>query len=228
MAHVEKDFWVTEVLRGVARCSADTGVSAVFKGGTSLSKAFGLIQRFSEDVDVIIIAPGQSTGQDDRCLKSFVAAAEASTGLTLKTSALYSTAVQAPRRGEGAPEAAADPIAVTPLAIEGPADPDIDDIDHTHELGCRSPQEQAPTCAGPGERGCQLLLALTTRCEVLSKFHRGDHGAHSHRYGLACIGRGLCERARIGYALRPPQARRHRRDLAGRSPSTSSSHGPSF
>ena len=40
MAHVEKDFWVTEVLRGVANCSADTGVSAVFKGGSSLSKAF--------------------------------------------------------------------------------------------------------------------------------------------------------------------------------------------
>ena len=81
MAHVEKDFWVTEVLRGVERCSAETGVSAVLKGGTSLSKAFGLISRFSEDVDVIVIAPGQSTGQNDRCLKSFVAAAEASTGL---------------------------------------------------------------------------------------------------------------------------------------------------
>ena len=81
MAHVEKDFWVTEVLRGVARCGADTGVSAVFKGGTSLSKTFGLIQRFSEDVDVIVIAPGQSTEKDDRCLKSFVAAAEAATGL---------------------------------------------------------------------------------------------------------------------------------------------------
>ena len=82
MAHVEKDFWVTEVLRGIARCSADTGVSAVFKGGTSLSKAFGLIRRLSEDVDVIVVAPGHSTGRDDRCLKSFVAATEASTGLT--------------------------------------------------------------------------------------------------------------------------------------------------
>ena len=81
MAHVEKDFWVTEVLRGVERCSAEMGVSAVLKGGTSLSKAFGLIRRFSEDVDVIVIASGQSTGQSDRCLKSFVAAAEASTGL---------------------------------------------------------------------------------------------------------------------------------------------------
>ena len=81
MAHVEKDFWVTEVLRGVAQCSADTGVSAVFKGGTSLSKAFGLLRRFSEDIDMIIMVPGQSTGKDNACLKSFAAAAEAATGL---------------------------------------------------------------------------------------------------------------------------------------------------
>lgn len=81
IAHIEKDFWVTEVLRGVARCAQETGVTAVLKGGTSLSKAFGLIHRFSEDVDVIVIASGETKGQDDRCLKSFVAAAEASTGL---------------------------------------------------------------------------------------------------------------------------------------------------
>ena len=81
-AHVEKDFWVTEVLRGVAQRSAETGVSAIFKGGTSLSKAYGLIKRFSEDVDIIVIVPGRSTGGDDRCLKGFVAAAEAAAGLT--------------------------------------------------------------------------------------------------------------------------------------------------
>lgn len=81
MAHVEKDFWVTEVLRGVARHSAETGVSAVFKGGTSLSKAFGLLQRFSEDIDIIVMVPGESVGKDNACLKSFVAAAETATGL---------------------------------------------------------------------------------------------------------------------------------------------------
>lgn len=81
MAHVEKDFWVTEVLRGVAQRSEDTGVSVIFKGGTSLSKAYGLIQRFSEDVDIIVVVPGQSKGGDDRCLKSFVTAAEDATGL---------------------------------------------------------------------------------------------------------------------------------------------------
>lgn len=80
-AHVEKDFWITEVLRGVARESADTGVSVVFKGGTSLSKAYRLIARFSEDVDVIVITPGVSTNNDDRCLKGFVTAASVATGL---------------------------------------------------------------------------------------------------------------------------------------------------
>lgn len=47
-AHVEKDFWVTEVLRGVTHAAADTQVAVVFKGGTSLSKGFSLIQGFSE------------------------------------------------------------------------------------------------------------------------------------------------------------------------------------
>lgn len=50
---VEKDFWITELLRSVARPIEDAYV--VFKGGTSLSKAYGLIERFSEDVDVLVV-----------------------------------------------------------------------------------------------------------------------------------------------------------------------------
>ncbi|MGH8997927.1 MAG: nucleotidyl transferase AbiEii/AbiGii toxin family protein [Acidimicrobiia bacterium] len=50
-AHVEKDFWVTEVLRGVVAGAVASKVVMVFKGGTSLSKAYGIIERFSEDVD---------------------------------------------------------------------------------------------------------------------------------------------------------------------------------
>ncbi|MDP3983922.1 MAG: nucleotidyl transferase AbiEii/AbiGii toxin family protein, partial [Acidimicrobiia bacterium] len=80
-----------EVLRGVANCSAHSGVSAVLKGGTSLSKAYGLIRRFSEDVDVIVIVPGHSTGGDDRCLKSFVTAAQATTGLAGEVDASTAT-----------------------------------------------------------------------------------------------------------------------------------------
>ncbi len=49
---IEKDAWVTLVLR-VLFCS-EIGDYIIFKGGTSLSKAYGLIERFSEDVDFSI------------------------------------------------------------------------------------------------------------------------------------------------------------------------------
>ena len=47
---LEKDFWVCWLL-GVLFESEFAG-SLVFKGGTALSKVFGLIQRFSEDIEV--------------------------------------------------------------------------------------------------------------------------------------------------------------------------------
>lgn len=49
---VEKDWWVTAVLRAVLGTSCSKHVS--FKGGTSLSKAWGVIERFSEDVDLAL------------------------------------------------------------------------------------------------------------------------------------------------------------------------------
>lgn len=49
---VEKDWWVNAVLMALSKTSwAD---SLQFKGGTSLSKAWGLINRFSEDIDLSI------------------------------------------------------------------------------------------------------------------------------------------------------------------------------
>ena len=52
-AIVEKDLWVCYLLDYLFHRSEFRG-SIVFKGGTSLSKAFGLIERFSEDVDLIL------------------------------------------------------------------------------------------------------------------------------------------------------------------------------
>jgi hypothetical protein len=79
---VEKDFWVTEVLRGVAQAAQDLDTEVVFKGGTSLSKAFSLIERFSEDVDVLVVLPPQeTTGARDRILKGIVAGAANATGI---------------------------------------------------------------------------------------------------------------------------------------------------
>lgn len=52
-AIVEKDFWVTWTLDKLFAHS-DLSRILMFKGGTSLSKVFGLIERFSEDIDLIL------------------------------------------------------------------------------------------------------------------------------------------------------------------------------
>lgn len=52
--NVEKDFWVCWVLDALYHRLPAGGPRLLFKGGTSLSKAYGLIQRFSEDVDVTV------------------------------------------------------------------------------------------------------------------------------------------------------------------------------
>jgi hypothetical protein len=52
-ADIEKDVWVVEALRSVFR-PVDRA-TVVFKGGTSLSKAYGIIERFSEDVDLLVV-----------------------------------------------------------------------------------------------------------------------------------------------------------------------------
>ncbi len=50
---VEKDYWITHTLWALAEAK----LTVSLKGGTSLSKGFGLIQRFSEDLDVKIESP---------------------------------------------------------------------------------------------------------------------------------------------------------------------------
>lgn len=53
LAIIEKDFWVCWTLRRVFELPS-MGEHLIFKGGTSLSKVFGLIARFSEDIDLSI------------------------------------------------------------------------------------------------------------------------------------------------------------------------------
>lgn len=52
-AMVEKDYWICHSLWALSR----SGLRFWFKGGTSLSKAFNLIERFSEDIDLVVL-PG--------------------------------------------------------------------------------------------------------------------------------------------------------------------------
>jgi len=71
---VEKDYWVTEVLRALAGSHSD---DFIFKGGTSLSKAYHLVERFSEDVDVLVLPADRGRGATDKLMKQFAATAAA-------------------------------------------------------------------------------------------------------------------------------------------------------
>lgn len=51
--YVEKDYWVTYALHTIFHDAI--GTEAVFKGGTSLSKCYKLIDRFSEDIDLVVL-----------------------------------------------------------------------------------------------------------------------------------------------------------------------------
>ena len=53
---IEKDYWVTYVLKNIALSDYQNHI--VFKGGTSLSKAYQCIERFSEDVDLALLKTG--------------------------------------------------------------------------------------------------------------------------------------------------------------------------
>lgn len=65
---VEKDYWVTYVLKKLS-LSSFVAV-AIFKGGTSLSKAYKLIERFSEDIDLAVITRDKSSNQIKKLLKN--------------------------------------------------------------------------------------------------------------------------------------------------------------
>ncbi|MBD3749854.1 MAG: nucleotidyl transferase AbiEii/AbiGii toxin family protein [Sphingobacteriales bacterium] len=52
---VEKDYWIMHILFGLQR----QGFTYQLKGGTSLSKGFKIINRFSEDIDIFIKPPAE-------------------------------------------------------------------------------------------------------------------------------------------------------------------------
>ncbi len=51
--YIEKDYWVTYALYTIFQ--NEIGKETIFKGGTSLSKCYNLIERFSEDIDLVVL-----------------------------------------------------------------------------------------------------------------------------------------------------------------------------
>jgi len=103
---VEKDYWVTYVLKNLSQSKLKNKV--VFKGGTSLSKAHKLINRFSEDIDLAIIQSGEESGN---VIKNLIKEIELEItkglkelvveGITSKGSKFRKTVFEYPRNIEG-------------------------------------------------------------------------------------------------------------------------------
>lgn len=68
IAIIEKDYYVTLVLKEIVKCNPDI----VFKGGTSLSKCYKIIDRFSEDIDLNIMGNTKPGESKRRNLKSHI------------------------------------------------------------------------------------------------------------------------------------------------------------
>jgi len=58
--YIEKDYWITYALHLIFK--HEIGKETVFKGGTSLNKCFNVIERFSEDIDLVILQKSDETG----------------------------------------------------------------------------------------------------------------------------------------------------------------------
>jgi len=69
--YIEKDYWIVYVLYHIFNSSI--GDSLIFKGGTSLSKCFDTIERFSEDIDLIIV---KNKRDNDNILKKKIKAVD--------------------------------------------------------------------------------------------------------------------------------------------------------
>ena len=89
---VEKDYWVSFILKNLTK--SEFADEIVFKGGTCLSKAYNLIERFSEDVDLLMLETEntQSKTQKEKrliAIREFVNSLDNLSYTTGKRSQLY-------------------------------------------------------------------------------------------------------------------------------------------
>lgn len=91
---IEKDYWVTYLLKNLVRSEFNN--EFVFKGGTCLSKAYNLINRFSEDIDLLMLETENTKSKTKKgkrlsALREFVSSLSGITCTESNRSELYAT-----------------------------------------------------------------------------------------------------------------------------------------
>lgn len=123
-AVIEKDYWVTQALRALA---AGHPGDWVFKGGTSLSKAYGLLQRFSEDIDILVLPGDRGETARDTLMKAMARSAAVALTRDLPASTTSQRGVHRtydiPYPTASAPVAALRPAVRLEMGIRGGSQP---------------------------------------------------------------------------------------------------------
>lgn len=70
--YIEKDYWLTFLLKRLSE--QPNANEIVFKGGTSLSKGYRIIRRFSEDIDLAVLRGSKNNSQTERFIKKIASA----------------------------------------------------------------------------------------------------------------------------------------------------------
>jgi predicted nucleotidyltransferase component of viral defense system len=172
-ALVEKDWYVVKALAAIA--GADAGAfRLVFGGGTALARAYGLVKRMSEDIDLRIVADATPTRGQLRDLRQKLTTALLQAGFQFDPNnpahretmyegryTVYRLPYAASNAGKGAlrPEIQIE-TAVFPLRREAVELPIISFVNEGYS---RPPEIAVIACASILETAAEKLVALTRR-----------------------------------------------------------------
>lgn len=179
--YIEKDYWVTYALKTIF--DHDIGKDTIFKGGTALSKCFNIIERFSEDIDLVVLRNEEdSNAQMTRKIKAIGEAVESVLpevkveGITRKRGMNRKTAHTYSKEFSGEYGQVRDTIIVEASWL-GSSEPNVDHRLSTYiyeMMGARGQSDMAKTYdLLPFE--VKVLAVRRTLCEKIMSLVRFSH-----------------------------------------------------
>lgn len=193
---VEKEWHVVRAIRVIADLDHNDA-RPVFSGGTSLSVGWGLIKRFSEDIDFKVVMPeaanpSQAKAQRRKFRENVFAALGAAgfrlIGAPLKASAFFSANFAYANTFD--PVAGLRPYIQVEMTLEGPALPAVErPLRSLISLAQRSdPEIAAFPCVDPVETAADKLSALAWRvCTRDRSSPKDDPTIIRHLHDLAAL-----------------------------------------
>ena len=179
--YIEKDYWVTKALHTIF--SNEIGQEVVFKGGTALSKCFGLIERFSEDIDFVTLRKeGESGNQLNKKLRTigrvvneYMPEIEVE-GVTNKLGMIRKTAHEYPKVFDGQYGQVRDMVILESSWLGNYEPYHTHDVSsYIHDMMLNTKQEELITQYSMAPFTVQVLDVTRTLCEKILSLVRFSH-----------------------------------------------------